>query len=100
MRRVFLVFFLAVCLSSGASGAAEFIGSGAAAELPISVKILDFKTTQKLCGSARPPAWCPAHLLRDHSEKEDEKGGFADDGLPGVYSSGSMVEVHYSAVFE
>mgnify|MGYP006921599153 CR=1 FL=1 len=45
--------------------AADRVGTKSAISipLPITVRILDFQTTKKLCGQEIPPTWCPPHLL-------------------------------------
>lgn len=53
-----LLFFI----SSNANAGEEY--ASAAAELQITVKILDFKTTKRICGQAAAPDWCPSHLRR------------------------------------
>ncbi|MCB9995672.1 MAG: hypothetical protein H6869_04440 [Rhodospirillales bacterium] len=61
-----------LAILSGASGTALAGQDGAASvRLPVSVKILDFETTRKLCGQENAaPAWCPVHLLAD-AQRQD-----------------------------
>lgn len=39
-------------------------------KMPVTVRLLDFETTKKICGSNAPPAWCPAHLLASEPQED------------------------------
>ena len=46
-------------------------GFQASVEMPVSVRILDFKTTKQICGGIDAPSWCPAHLLISDSDEQE-----------------------------
>src|SRR5687768_10262607 len=60
MRLAVMVLF---CLLTFALQARAQDGPGASVEMPVTVTIIDFQTTRKICGADDPPSWCPAHLL-------------------------------------
>lgn len=47
-------------------------GYQAAVEMPVSVRIIDYQTTRRICGSSNAPSWCPVHLLTSGLEATGE----------------------------
>ncbi len=74
VRLFILTISLLLLFTSGAKAGESF---GSSIKLPMTVKILDFQTTKRLCGQADAPHWCPAHLRKDNIatklEKEEHK---------------------------
>lgn len=44
--------------------------NAAEARLLVRAGIISYADTVKLCGGDDPPAWCPAHLLKEEEESE------------------------------
>lgn len=61
MRLAVMVLF---CLLTFALQTHAQDGREASVDMPVTVTIIDFQTTRKICGADDPPSWCPAHLLK------------------------------------